>query len=308
VSVVGRRAFVLGTALAACTRKESVTIDAGGATPPPSTVAFTPGPRGKTEIVQWTLEGMCTEVAIVVPSWADPSGRFPILVALHGRGEAVKPPRVGALGWANDYGMLHAIERLCAPPLTDADYQGLSDPVRLATANKDLETRPFRGLVVVCPHVPDLDLNGTKDAERYGAFLTQVLLPRVRRETPVATGPESTGIDGVSLGGALALRIGLVHGETFGAIGALQPAIGDERLSELTDLALAARAKRPKVPLRLTTSHDDYYKPWVTKLSDRWRSAGISHDFADVPGPHDYVFNRGPGVYEMLLWHDRALV
>ena len=26
-----------------------------------------------------------------------------------------------------------------------------------------------------------------------------------------------------------------------------------------------------------------------------------------VPGPHDYVFNRGPGVLEMLLFHDRAL-
>jgi enterochelin esterase-like enzyme len=156
--------------------------------------------------------------------------------------------------------------------------------------------------------VPDLDLNGTKDADKLAAFLIEVLLPRIRRELPISAGPESTGIDGVSLGGALALRIGLAHPETFGVVGALQPAIGDERLSELTDLALAARAKRPKMPLRLTTSHDDYYKPWVTKLSERWKSAGISHDFADVPGPHDYVFNRGPGVYEMLFWQDRALV
>ncbi len=306
--MIGRRGFVLGAGLAACTRRETVTVDAGGTpAPPPSTVPFTPGPRGKTELVQWSLDGMSTECVTVVPSWANGTGRFPVLVALHGRGEAVKPPRAGALGWANDYGMLHAIERLCAPPLTDADYQGLSDPTRLANANRDLVARPFGGLVVVCPHVPDLDLNGNKDPERFGAFLTQVLLPRVRREMPVETTPEHTGIDGVSLGGALALRIGLTRGDTFGVVGALQPAIGDDRLSELTDLALAARAKRPNMPLRLTTSHDDYYKPWVQKLSDRWRGAGVTHEFADVPGPHDYVFNRGPGVYEMLLWQDRVL-
>jgi hypothetical protein len=26
-----------------------------------------------------------------------------------------------------------------------------------------------------------------------------------------------------------------------------------------------------------------------------------------LTGPHDYVFNRGPGGIEMLLFHDRAL-
>jgi hypothetical protein len=303
---IGRRAFVLGATTLACTRKESVPIDAGRPAPPPSTVTFAQGERGKTELVQWSLDGISTEVAIVAPAWSDPSGRFPVLVALHGRGEAVKPPRVGALGWANDYGMVKAIERICAPPLVDADLQGLSDATRLSAMNDALAKRPFRGLVVVCPHVPDLDLRGTKDVERYGTFVETVLLPRVRKELPVTATAESTGIDGVSLGGALALRIGLAR-PAFGAVGALQPAIGDDRLDELTDLALAARGKRPKVALRLTTSHDDYYKPWVTKLADRWKSAGIAHDFADVPGPHDYVWNKGPGVYEMLFWQDRVL-
>ncbi len=302
-----RRAFVLGAALAACTRKESVTVvDASAPAPPPSTVSFKPGERGKTELVQWSLDGISTEVAIVTPSWSDPSGRFPVLFALHGRGEAVKPAKIGALGWANDYGMVHAIERICAPPIGDVDLQGLSDPTRLAAMNQALGARPFRGIVVICPHVPDLDLHSGKDAERYGAFLVDVLLPRARRELPVTPTAEATGIDGVSLGGALSLRIGLAR-PAFGVVGALQPAIGDDRLDELTDLALAARAKRPKMPLRLTTSHDDYYKPWVTKLSERWKSAGITHDFADVPGPHDYVWNKGPGVYEMLFWQDRAL-
>ncbi|CAN5370092.1 hypothetical protein BH09MYX1_BH09MYX1_22510 [soil metagenome] len=307
---MGRRGFVLGATLAACTRRESSVALPPDVAPPPSTPPLTPtvsSARGTTEVLQWSTEGASTESAIIIPKWDNAGARYPLLIALHGRGEAVKPPKAGALGWANDYGMLHAIERLCAPPLTDTDYQGLSDPERLASVNRELSVRPFRGVVIACPHVPDLDLNGTKDAEKFAEFLINVLLPRLRRELPISPAPESTGIDGVSLGGALALRIGLAHPETFGVVGALQPAIGDERLSELTELAIAARAKRRAMPLRLTTSHDDYYKPWVVKLSDRWKNAGISHDFADVPGPHDYVFNRGPGVYEMLFWQDRAL-
>jgi hypothetical protein len=35
--------------------------------------------------------------------------------------------------------------------------------------------------------------------------------------------------------------------------------------------------------------------------------ANIAHEFKLLTGPHDYVFNRGPGAVEMLLFHDRAL-
>jgi hypothetical protein len=59
--------------------------------------------------------------------------------------------------------------------------------------------------------------------------------------------------------------------------------------------------------LRLLTSREDYFHNAITSLSAAWRFAGVAHDFADLPGPHDYVFNRGPGSIELLLWHDRAL-
>jgi hypothetical protein len=37
------------------------------------------------------------------------------------------------------------------------------------------------------------------------------------------------------------------------------------------------------------------------------KSAGVPNVLVVVPGPHDYPFNRGPAVYEMLLHHDRVL-
>jgi enterochelin esterase-like enzyme len=124
---------------------------------------------------------------------------------------------------------------------------------------------------------------------------------------PALPGAESTGIDGVSLGGVTALRIGLTFPDVFGAVGGIQPALGEGQNAEWTALAVAARAARPALKLRLLTSHDDYFHDTVTSLSSAWHAAGVTHDFADVPGPHDYVFNRGPGSIELLLWHDRAL-
>ena len=130
-------------------------------------------------------------------------------------------------------------------------------------------------------------------------------MPRVRAETPALSSAESTGIDGVSLGGAEALRIGLAHPEVFGAVGAIQPAVSDLPSGDWAAMATAARSKRPGLKLHLLTSHEDYFHDSVVGVSRAWSAAGISHDFADLLGPHDYVFNRGPGSIHLLycLWH-----
>jgi len=245
--------------------------------------------------------------SIVVPTWGGPAARFPLLIALHGRGEALKPPAEGALGWPRDYALLHAFDRLRAPPLTDADYAGFVDRDRMLEANASLARQPLGGLVVACPWLPDLGPSRASDVAAYARFLLDVLVPRVRRETPVDSNAEATGIDGVSLGGAVALRIGLTFSEAFGAVGGIQPAVSDGQTVEWTALARAARARRPGLRLRLLTSHDDYFRDAIVGLSRAWTAAGITHDFAEVVGPHDYSFNRGPGSIELLMWHDRAL-
>ena len=59
--------------------------------------------------------------------------------------------------------------------------------------------------------------------------------------------------------------------------------------------------------MRLLTSTDDPFRPTLHKLAQAMGAAGVRVDYELVPGPHDYDFNRGPGAYEMLLWHDRIL-
>jgi iron(III)-salmochelin esterase len=321
--MIGRRLFLASVALLGsshCSRRDRaaatnrpppvpVPTKLPPMPPPPAADASPPAPlgaRGEVGTETWTFDDGGRAV-VIVPLWRKPDEKLPVLVALHGRGEANRGPVEGVMGWPRDYALLRAIGRVCAPPLTASDYEGFFDGKRLAATNAGLAATPFKGLVVVCPYLPDVDLRKPAPIEDYGRYLLETVLPRVRASLPVLTTPSAYGIDGVSLGGAVSLRVGLGNPNAFGAVGSLQAAIGEDQVPELTELAKTARAANAALKLRLLTSSDDYFRSALTHASAAWKAAGIDHDFADVPGPHDYPFNRGPGAIEMLVWHDRML-
>jgi poly(3-hydroxybutyrate) depolymerase len=297
---VTRRELLLALMTLRCSRTSRRDDAAVSAVEPSSTVSATV--CGAPDVIDWQLSGISTHAVILAPTkTTQPSA---VLVALHGRGEAVKGPDAGAYGWPTDYALTRALARVCAPPLNQADFEGLVTDEHLAAINRELASRPWEGLIVACPYVPDLDLRRERDVAEYGRFLVDVLLPKIRSDLPT-TG--AVGIDGVSLGGNVALRVGLRRPDVFDAVGALQPAIDDARVPDLVALAQGARSKHPSLALRITTSQDDAYRDVTRSLSSAWKVAGIAHDFSELPGPHDYIFNRGPGSYEMITWHRRVL-
>src|SRR5690606_15994136 len=137
-----------------------------------------------------------------------------------------------------------------------------------------------------------------------GDWLAGPLLEAVRERFPgAARTREGTGIDGVSMGGRVALEAGFAHPEAFGSVGAIQPAIrGMEE-------ALAERAARASSPqrLHLLSSDEDPFLGATRELASALTDRRVAHTLSVVPGPHDYAFNRGPAGLEMLLFHDRAL-
>jgi enterochelin esterase-like enzyme len=144
---------------------------------------------------------------------------------------------------------------------------------------------------------------GSEAIVAWSDWVAGPMLEAVRAELPgAARARAATGIDGVSLGGMLALEIGLRHPETFATVGAIQPAIrGREE-------AIAALATgEASQTIRLLSSDDDPFLAPTRDLSERLLARRVAHDLAVVPGPHDYSFNRGPGGLEMLLFHERSL-
>jgi hypothetical protein len=245
-------------------------------------------------------------IRIASPAWQAGSG-FPLLIALHGLGEAQKGREPGSWGWIRDYKLDQAMTALRQGVLTSAHFQGFVEAKRLARINRSLKKRPFRGVVVACPYTPDLITEKSlNNAGAFAAVLTDRMIPKVRQETGVLTAASSTGLDGVSLGGRLALLIGLERREAFGAIGSMQTAIEGEEVKELSRRMIAAwSSSGPRV--RLLTSDRDFYREAVLALHNALQAGGVKHDYLLLPGPHAYAFNRGPGSIEMLLWHDRVL-
>jgi enterochelin esterase-like enzyme len=264
-----------------------------------------------TEELTWTFDQTAfgrIDVVVVLPDRL-PNERFPVLIALHGRGEAMKGPVRGARGWVDDYALGRAIRRLSMPPLVSRDFEGLAEPKRIKSINEELQTRPYQGLVVICPYTPDV-LTGERPFDRavpFARFLVDTVLPRARRELPVIDSALATGIDGVSLGGRLALLSGLYEPTSFGAVATLQAAFDTSDAARLAAMAVNAKKANPRLKFRLLTSDEDYFLNANRAISAAFTQAQVEHQFLVVTGPHDYIFNRGPGAIEMLLFHDRAL-
>jgi enterochelin esterase-like enzyme len=295
---------------ASATSKASSPPLASNAFAVPSASSFPP-PQGPNRIELSTIfldasQGGPHWIRVATPAW-DAGAGFPLLIALHGLGEAQKGREPGSWGWIRDYKLDQAMIALRQGALTSAHFQGFVDDKRLARINRSLKKRPFRGVVVACPYTPDLITEKSLDnAQPFAALLRDRMLPRIRKDTGVLSNAASTGLDGVSLGARLALLVGLALKDAFGAIGSMQTAIEGEEVKELSRRVTATwHDGGPK--LRLLTSDKDVYREAVLALHLALKAAEVQHEYLMVPGPHAYAFNRGPGSLEMLLWHDRVL-
>jgi enterochelin esterase-like enzyme len=254
------------------------------------------------------FDGTDQRVLVTFPRRADgrehaPHERLPLVIALHGQGEARRGAERGFLGWVTDYHLPDAFAALQRGVLTEADYQSFVRSEHLAARNAALHAHPFRGLVVVTPYTPDLmaEPPGGEQLRAYGDWLVGPMLAAVRAELPfVAQTRAGTGIDGVSLGGMIALEVGLRHSAELATVGGIQPAVRD-RVA-----ALAASAEGNQ-RIRLLSSDDDPFLGVTRELSGALQARHIDHDLVVTPGPHGYDFNRGPGGLELLYFHDRAL-
>jgi hypothetical protein len=244
------------------------------------------------------------QALLLVPKAGGPR---PILISLHGHPESGHGLDVGARAWPETYELARQRVRLFDPPLVPEDFGGpkMTSPARLSSMNDSLRKWPYAGLTHACPYVPWQASPTLETSRGFASFLVDRLLPRVRAETRCADCASLPGLCGVSMGGRLALFVGLSHPQIFGAVSALQPALREEDGELLTDLARAATAV-PGFKLRLVTSKDDYFMPPIRSLSDRLARFGVAHEFALLNGDHSVEFNRGQGVFEMLLWHERV--
>jgi iron(III)-salmochelin esterase len=234
--------------------------------------------------------------------------RYPLLIAFHGKGESKLGPERGYKAWLDRYGLLPAYEALLGGLLVRSAFGGLVRDAELKAINADLKAHPFKGVFVVAVYTPDLlaEVDKPERIQAYAEWVAKKLVPKAQRMFPVVDDTaRRVGVDGVSLGGMVALEVGLRFPEVFGSVGAMQPAIRGREV-EFAERAAQAQSVAPQA-LRLLSSDKDPFLPATRTLSDELRKRHVSHTLQVMPGAHDYAFNQGPGAIELLHFHDRAL-
>jgi iron(III)-salmochelin esterase len=267
--------------------------------------------QSRIQTVRFTIHGPDGDRQSAIAVWPEErpqNERWPVVIAFHGMGESRIGKDKGYRAWLERYGLGPAFEALLGGPLGRDTFGGLVRDQQLAALNAELKERPFRGVFMVGIYTPDL-LAQVAHPEKIDAFASWVaerLVSKVRDTFPVASQePREVGVDGVSLGGMVALEVGLRYPEVFGAVGTIQPAIRG-REAEFAERAQQAMAKKPQ-SLRLLSSDGDPLLPVTRKLSEELRQRHVAHTLVVTPGEHDYAFNQGPGSVELLHFHDRAL-
>lgn len=223
---------------------------------------------------------------VLVPRDEAPAGGWPLLVLLHGLGET-RSPRAGVRAWLEPYGLGKAWRELSRP----------------------LSARPFAGMVIVCPFLPNPYASGRASSalDEYADWTEKSLLPSVRARVPSATtSAQSTAIAGVSLGGYAALEVFLRRPAPFSSVGTVQGAFGRELAARYArELASFPAAQRPSV--YVATSTDDPYRDANLSLGKALLQEKLRTRVTVRPGPHSQGWLRSVGSRELLLFFDRAL-
>jgi pimeloyl-ACP methyl ester carboxylesterase len=252
-------------------------------------------------------EKLARRCLLLVPSAPEATRR--VVVLFHGLAET-SSEAVGIRAWADRYGLVAAAARLANPPVGRTVTQPvLLTDSRLGELNRALAAEPYRGIAVACPYTPNVFRQPSTPLalDRYAAWIADGLLPELRKILPLPDGPSAIGVDGVSLGGYVSLEVFLRRPEAFGAVGALQAAIGEN----LTDYyATRFRAALDRVgprPLRIATTAWDKERPTSERLVKRLRAHDVAVTLDNSPGGHDQGFLREAGSLELLYYYDRTL-
>jgi len=183
-------------------------------------------------------------------------------------------------------------------------------------------------IVVLVQGLPDVRYINSKDGTRpVEDVIIHDLIPHIDatyRTIPLRT---SRGIEGMSMGGFGALRLGFKYPELFGAVSGLAPSLTEmkdepatvaepfgndqtfyDAVGPWTIVKENASSVRGKTSVRLLVGDQDKLLPYVKKYSELLTTLQIEHQFAIAPGAqHMYSEIIEDLPFDALLFWNTAL-
>jgi len=245
-------------------------------------------------------------VAVSLPLDYDknPSKKYPLLIVFGGAGECARSPRQSALAWMHYYKADEAVLALQGNRLVSDNFRGLVKPHELNDFNRRLKRSPYEGIILACPSTPLVSAQAGPELPEMEEYIMDELLPALKKRYRVME--NRIGVDGVSMGGSRSMFYGLKYPEVFSSIGSVQGAFGPY-LDIYRYLVKTNRQLLRKRSLQLITSDRDVMLQSVETMHKLLLEHHIPHSYLVLTGPHDYIFNQGPGAISLLVFHNQAL-
>lgn len=230
----------------------------------------------------------------------DPARKYPLVVAFGGAGECMRSPRQGALAWVHYYRADEAASALSSQNLKSSDFRGLVNKDQLEKFNHTLQVSPYKGVILVCPYSPALGLQPGLEFPEYEKYIVDELIPALCKHYRIDQ--SRIGVDGVSMGGARSMYYGLKYPQVFKRIGSVQAAVGP--FMETYRLLINSNHDQiSKCTIQIVSSDGDIFLKSVDTFSSMLNSLRLPHSLLILTGPHDYIFNQGPGSLALLAFH-----
>ncbi len=245
-----------------------------------------------------------TAVSLPLDYFEQPDKSYPLVIVFGGATECGMPPRQGALAWLHYYKTDDAVVALAGKSLETAHFRGLVTPAHLKDFNLKLRAKPYQGVILACPASPPLARLTGPEIPEYEAFVMAELIPALKKHYRVK--PELIGVDGVSMGGSRSMYYGFKYPEVFSSVGSIQGAFGPY-IDIYRDLVAWNAEHLKHRQIQLVTSDKDVMAASVQRLHQLLTSKRIPHAYLILSGPHDYIFNQGPGAISLLTFHDQVL-
>jgi hypothetical protein len=248
-------------------------------------------------------ESIC---AVSLPSdyFENKTTSYPMVLAFGGAGECSRSPRQGSLAWVSYYKADEAANALSAGKLKKSDFRGLVSQDELDRFNRNLHKYPYKGVILVCPYSPLLTAQHGLEIPEYERYIMDELLPALCRHYRVDR--SRIGVDGVSMGGARSMYYGFKYPDVFQRVGSVQAAVGPF-MDTYSQLIRTNRERIRKCSIQLVSSDGDVFLKSIEKFSSMLDSGKTPHSMLILKGPHDYIFNQGPGSLALLAFHGAPL-
>lgn len=181
------------------------------------------------------------------------------------------------------------------------------------------------GIVIICPDGDDTSWyfdSPVDSSMRYETYIAKELTKWVNENLPVSEERDKRAISGLSMGGHGAFYLAMNHPEQWGLIGSMSGGVDfrnfpdswnikkrigskdeyPDHWEKMTVFNQSGKLKNRGFKILFDCGTDDFFYPMNKSFHEKLLNEGISHDYTERPGGHNWDYWRNAINYQILFF------